>query len=198
MNRTEIDNERKLSFSNEECVHVPKKLCAVRFNYRKVAQSGINIIYIPKDTGKYKLETLVLKIDNDTVFTFYTATRDNCPVYAFGTKLDEYKNIRRDDQSHVEAQHKRNSPLSQHIHYQISHDQDPDFFLEEVFSQMELKNHRVQLYNAVDFLLEKPSEPGLAFEDGSMALNGGATSFNDYGDYIEGPCNLYRRSHNNT
>ena len=63
MNRTEIDNERKLSFSNEECVHVPKKLCAVRFNYRKVAQSGINIIYIPKDKGKYKLETLVLKID---------------------------------------------------------------------------------------------------------------------------------------
>ena len=56
---------------------------------------------------------------------------------------------------------------------------------------MELKNHREQLYNAVDFLLEKPGEPGLAFEDGSMALNGGATSFNDYGDYIEGPCNLY-------
>ena len=166
------------------------------FSFRSVMRCKLNLSYFPKHTGKYTTNCInitVLPGGDAIVLSFYTDTG-----YPEGWRqipgCGEGELIEGLDHRHLAKIHKRLNSWNSHYHVCVK-PEHCDAFLLRVLDIIALSpDDQAHLKRAAQYLRDNPQEPGLAFQDGSYAENGGARCMYDRQRnlrQINGPLQLF-------
>ncbi|UYM14121.1 hypothetical protein [Endozoicomonas euniceicola] len=167
------------------------------FSFRSVRGTNLNFSYHLKNKGIYDTDCITINTASShksTFFTFYT--KNEYPDDWVASEVDKCAFIMPESTKHIPELHKRESPLDEHYHIEVSKKQDPDLVIKLALKNIGIKKENMNnLCLSAQYLIKNPSEPGLAFKDGSFTRNGGCKSLNDDShnlSYIEGPYMLYK------
>ena len=166
------------------------------FSFRSVVRCKLNLSYFPKHTGKYATNCInitVLPYGDAIVLSFYTDTGypkgwEQIPGYSAGELIEGL------DHRHLAKTHRRLNSWDFHCHVSVK-PEHCDAFLQRVLGIIALSpDDQAHLKRAAQYLRDNPQEPGLAFQDGSYAENGGARCMYDRQRnlmQINGPLQLF-------
>ncbi len=165
------------------------------FSFRCVVRHRLNFSYFPKDGGKYTtncINVTALPLIGDIVLSFY-ADAAYPQEWSHITDCGKCAFIRGYDVRHRDILHKRENSWDPHFHVSVQ----PEYCDAFVSRALEITAlspaDETHLKLAACYLCKHPSEPGLAFRDGSYAENGGARSMYDPQanlHHINGPLRL--------
>ena len=149
------------------------------FSFRNVVQRTLNFSYYPRRTGKYTTSCINVTTlpGNEMALSFYTLGYPEGWSHVPGCGKTE--EIQGRDLRHTAKLHKRQHSWVAHCHVSVK-PEDCDAFLRRVLEIIDLfPDDHSRLKLTAWYLSEYQSEPGLSFDDGSYAENGGARSMYD-------------------